>query len=159
MLTGTQVKPLGYTVARARKIATRYALRNMQARVVISRMEMHPEPFDDSGAFPTEHTNLLRVLYAGPARIYNLSDSQLDYAGEEQVFSTTYISTPMDVGGVALVSQANDMIEVTAHQDPLVQGRWFRVVTVDSGGQFPILRRHQVTGAARFAEWTYVEEP
>jgi hypothetical protein len=159
MLTGTKAKTLGYTVDRARKVARQYAERNMQATVVISRMEMHPEPFDDTGLYPTETTQLLRVLYTGPARIYNLSDSQLDYAGEEQVFSTTYISTPMDVDGVPLVSQANDMIEVTEHPDPLVQGRWFRVVTVDSGGQFPILRRHQVTGAARFAEWTYVEEP
>lgn len=159
MLTGTPLNPLGYTVERARKIATLYALRNMQAMVVISRMEMHPEFADFTGPMPTETTQLLRVLYSGPARIYNLSDSQLDYAGEEQVFSTTYISTPMDVEGVPLVSQANDMIEVLAHPDPLVQGRWFRVVTVDSGGQFPILRRHQVTGAARFAEWTYVEEP
>ena len=50
------------------------------------------------------------------------------------------------------------MIEVLDHPDPLVTGRWFRVVSVESGGQFPVVRRHMVTGAARFAEWTYVEE-
>ncbi len=158
MLEADRIKTLGYSITRAQRTAQHYALRNMQALVKISRMEMHPEYVDDTGVYPSETTQLLRVLYTGPGRVYSLNDAPMDYAGEDQVFSTTYISTPQMVGGQALVSQANDMIEVLDHPDPLVTGRWFRVVSVESGGQFPVVRRHMVTGAARFAEWTYVEE-
>lgn len=158
MISAARQRSVGYKIERAIRFAKKYALRNMQSTVIISRMEMHPERVVESFPYPKELTETLRVLYTGPARIYAAADSQMDYAGEEQVFSTVYISTPIEVDGEPLITQANDMIEVTDHPDPMMNNRWFRVVTVETGGQFPTVRRHTVTGAARFAEWTYVEE-
>lgn len=158
MLVGQPKAPLGYTVAETIRRARLYAERNMVHSVIVSRMEMHPEFGDFGVSPPTEESLLLKVIYSGPARVYGATDSTVDYAGEDQVFSNTYISTPIDVGGVPVVSQHDDLIQVTGHPDPLIVDRFFTVVTVDSGGQFPILRRHSVTGAARFAEWAYVED-
>lgn len=158
MLTGTPKQPLGYSVAESIRRARLYAERNMVHSVIISRMEMHPE-FGDFGVLPpTEESLLLKVIYSGPARVWGASDSSMDVAGETQVFSSTSITTPIDVEGVPIISQHDDLIQVTSHPDPLTVDRFFTVMTVDSGGQFPIVRRHTVTGAARFAQWAYVED-
>ena len=105
MLEADRIKTLGYSITRAQRTAQHYALRNMQALVKISRMEMHPEYVDDTGVPVGDHAAAAGAVHR-PGRVYSLNDAPMDYAGEEQVFSTTYISTPQMVGGQALVSQS-----------------------------------------------------
>lgn len=160
MLDQQPFSPPAYSIAASRWHVRRYVERNMRSSVVISRMEMRPGDVDEvSWEHPAEPVVPLRVLYSGPARIHHATDSRVDTAGEQQVFTTTWVTTPVDVGGVPLVTQKDDMVEVVSSEDPLTTGRWFQVLGVESGGLFPDFRRHQVTGASRFPEWTYVEEP
>lgn len=139
----------GYRQSTVTWLSRRFAERNMVHAVVISRMDF---PADD-GAYNTAAVPL-RVIYTGPARVSVSSGSPMDFAGEEQHFLNPTVSTPLGPE-----TQVEDMVEVTDHDDPEMVGKWFRVVSVDAGGQFPSFRQHQVTGAARFPEWTYVNEP
>ena len=78
---------------------------------------------------------------------------------EDQHFSTSYISTPMlDAEGFWVKSQVDDLIEVLVHSDPMMVNRVFRIMDVDAGGQWPVARRHMVSGAQRYSGWTWAEE-
>jgi len=137
-------------------IARRYANSNMTASITLSRPQ--GLEVDDEG-------HVVRVVpaslvYRGAARVYTASGPQASESAEEsESFSTSYISTPLvDDYGKDVLSQVNDLIEVNEHYDPLMRGRVFRVMDVDAGGQWPVVRRHMVVGAQRFAGWTWLDE-
>jgi hypothetical protein len=48
---------------------------------------------------------------------------------------------------------------VTAHEDPLMVGRYFRVADVEAGGQFPAVRRMSVAGVEATEEWVQANPP
>jgi len=128
------------------RYARRYAEANMTAAVTITRMA---EPsLDDltGGLTATEQF----VLYSGKARVYGVSGPMTMSLGEEpQYFSSTYVSIPL----AAPMPHVDDMIEVTAHHDWTLVGRTFRVMDVESGGQYPAVRRMQVTGVQNSKQW------
>ncbi len=135
-----------------------YAEGNMRAKVRIARpAEPEVSPTDDLMAIP----KVVRFVYEGRARIYTVSGPQPSFGAEEDaVFSSSFISVPLsDTKGQPVLTQVNDLIEVLEHSDGLLVGRVFRVLDVDAGGQWPAVRRHMVSGAQRFAGWTWVQEP
>lgn len=134
------------------RYARRYAEANMTAKVKITRME---EPaFDDtSGDLSALEAY---VVYEGKARVYTISGPMTMNLGEEpQYFSSTYVSIPLDV----VMPQVDDVIEVLAHGDWAVVGRKFRVMDVEGGGQYPAVRRMQVTGVQNSKQWRPNREP
>lgn len=133
----------------AGRIARQYAERNMTARVRVGR----PGGVVDGGSVSDPSTvSRRKVVYEGRARVYGVGSGGSSDVGDELTFwSSSYVSIPLSSDW----TQVDDMIEVVAHDDPDVVGRWFRVVNVDSGGQFPVVRRHTVTGAQKDPGWTW----
>lgn len=133
------------------RYARRYAEANMTATVKITRMD---EPsFDMQGELSAVE---LFVLYEGKARVYGVSGPMTMNLGEEpQYFSSTYISIPLS----ANTPRVDDVIEVLAHRDWTMVGRKFRVMDVEAGGQYPAVRRMQVTGIQRSKQWGTPGEP
>lgn len=136
--------------------ARRYVISNMTSWVRIARRDRIEVAHDGQGvAIPI----YLSLLYEGVARVYPASGPQnVDSTEESQVFASSYVSTPMkDLNGELLLTQVNDVIEVVRTSDPLLVGRYFRVIDVDAGGQWAHVRRHMVTGAERYEGWTWRE--
>jgi len=133
--------------------ATRYARMNMRAIVEIFRVK-DPEHLDQDPTAASERTD---TLYVGPGRLYSVSGGTMSQAMEDEtIFSSSYISTPMlDENNQPVMSQANDLIKINEHSDPLAMHLVFRILDVDAGGQWPSVRRHMVTGATRSATWTW----
>lgn len=128
------------------KYARRYAEANMTAQVKIVRMF---EPFLDD-ATGELHVDEQFVVYEGKARVYGVSGPMTMNLGEEpQYFSSTYVSIPYS----ATTTRVDDVIEVTAHKDWTLVGRSFRVMDVEGGGQYPAVRRMQVTGIQNSKQW------
>jgi hypothetical protein len=133
------------------RYAQRYAEANMTATVAVSRMA---EPSLDSIT-----GNLAAIeaflLYQGKARVYGVSGPMTMSLGEEpQYFSSTYVSIPL----AAPMPQVDDVVEVLTHHDWTVVGRLFRVMDVEAGGQYPAVRRMQVTGVQNSKQWTSVAQ-
>ena len=120
----------------------------MTASVKIVRMD-DPALGEDGGLAATEkHT-----VYEGKARVYGVSGPMTMNLGEEpQYFSSTYVSIPYD----AVLPRVDDVITVTAHHDWTLVGRTFRVMDVEAGGQYPAVRRMQVTGVQNSKAWVQV---
>lgn len=132
--------------------AQRFAESNMTAQVRVTR------PGD--AALDVETGELEAdagpVVYEGKGRVYSASGpATLDLGDEPQYFSTGYVSVPMvDASGSNVLPQVNDLVEVIEHPDPLMVGRRFRVMDVEAGGQFAVVRRMQVMGIQRGRSWT-----
>lgn len=137
----------------AGRMARNYAERNMTAQVRIGR----PGAVVDGVDVSHPSTVLQRkVVYLGKARVYGVGSGGSSNVGDELTFwSSSYVSIPLS----ATWTQVDDMIEVVAHEDADVVGRWFRVVNVDSGGQLPVVRRHTVSGVQRDPGWTWAVDP
>ena len=127
------------------RYARRYVEANMTAKVTITRMA---EPyFDADGKLQATE---MYVIYEGKARVYGVSGPVTMNLGEEpQYFSSTYVSIPID----STQPRVDDVIEVTSHHDWTMVGRTFRVMDVEAGGQYPSVRRMQVTGIQRSKQW------
>lgn len=126
----------------AARLSRRYAVRNMTATVDIYR----GGAVDDHGnvSMPTDAT-VAAAIYSGPARVYSLASGGSTQLGEmTQFLASSYVSIPT----TATPTQADDLIRVSAHDDDDVVGRWFRVMAIDGGGQFPVVRRHTVVGVS-----------
>lgn len=136
--------------------ATRYVRSNMRCLVKIGRIR---ELEQDDEYDAVIHPIYAEVVYAGQARIYSTSGPQnIDSSEESAVFATSNITTPMvNQDGSLVLTQANDIIEVVSNPDPLIQGRFFRILDVEAGGQWPHSRRHMVVGAERYEGWTWIE--
>lgn len=138
-------------------IARTFAERNMLAKVRIVRTA-DPVQSDENAIIVSPVPASL--LYEGKARVYTVSGPSSDMSMDEpQAFSTSYISIPLPKELEApVLTQVDDLIEVTEHFDQMIVGRVFRVLDVDGGGQWPVVRRHMVSGAARYSGWTWVDE-
>lgn len=137
-----------------RRLAERYARRfaesNMIATVRVTRMG---EPVLDPATGALDASPQV-LVYEGKARVYAVSGPMTYSLGEEpQYFSGSYVSIPLFRAVGESDPQVDDVVEVLADPDPLVVGRMFRVVDVESGGQFPSARRMQVTGVQRSRNW------
>lgn len=133
--------------------AQRYANRNMTATVAIFRTA------DPDHTGPIAQAEITDVLYEGPGRVYTVSGQQSMVGGseEEVVYATSYVTTPLfDPAGLPVMSQIADMVVIRDHlYDPLVENLVFRILDIDSAGQWIAARRHLVTGAQRTVSWTW----
>lgn len=133
-------------------LATRFALRNMGDAVLITRMAQTGENPDGTIVGIPEST-----VYEGKARFPNVTGPVTYQLGEEpQYFSSTYVSVPVldPVSGQPVLPMVDDVVSVTAHPDQLMVGRKFRVMDVETGGQFGPVRRMQLTGIQPSKQWT-----
>lgn len=136
-------------------IARRHVERVMNSKVRIGRMD-HVDDQDDPTKPST--TKILRTVYCGPARLYSLAGGggPQEFGDGLGYMSSSYISIPLT--DQKCWTQVDDMIEVLGHPDPDTVGRVFRVMDVDGGGQFPVVRRHTVTSIQRSPQWTWPAE-
>jgi Family of unknown function (DUF6093) len=130
------------------RYARRYAEANMTAQVKITRMD--EAVLDESGGLTATE---MHTVYEGKGRVYGVSGPMTMNLGEEpQYFSSTYVSIPYD----ATMPRVDDVIKVTEHYDETLVGRTFRVMDVEAGGQYPAVRRMQVTGVQNSKAWVQV---
>jgi hypothetical protein len=132
-------------------LATRYANRNMGDLGFITRPAATQENPDGTIVGVPSGT-----IYEGPMRCYNITGPVTYQLGEEaQYFSSSYISVPMlhPMTGQIVAPMIDDIITVTMHPDALVINKLFRVMDVESGGQFNPVRRMQVTGVQPSKQW------
>lgn len=130
----------------AARYAQSFAESNMIYHIKITRMG---DPKFDSATGSVEASEIF-VLYEGKARVYTISGPVQMGVGEEPTFySSTYVSIPVQ----SPLPMVNDMIEIIYAPDSAVVGRQFRVMDVESGGQFPATRRVQVTGIQPSKQW------
>lgn len=140
--------------ATIQRLARKYTEANMIASVRIARMS---EPTEGDELDWRNTATTLRVVYEGKGRLWGVSGgSETDYGDEVTAFSSTYVSIPLtDSDGNPPDVMVDDIVVVTAHTDPAVVGRAFRVMDVDAGGQFPAARRLQVTSVQKSREWVF----
>lgn len=141
--------PAPVNTALVSRYVQRYAEYNMTAGVRIMRMT--DVLFgSDTGVVEAQESEL---VYEGPARVYTISGPSTYNLGEEpQYFSGSYVTVPITADPVPMV---DDVVEVLTHLDPAVVGRRFRVMDVESGGQYPGYRRLQVTGVQSSKQWDH----
>jgi len=126
----------------------RFAESNMRSTVTIVRKA--PALFNDvtgelAAASPT-------LVYQGRARV-SPDSGPLNYSfgDEQQHFTSAVISVPVSA---PILPMVDDVVTVTAHPgDPVMVGRTFAVMDVESGGQWLSSRRLQVTGVQASPEW------
>lgn len=147
-----------YSTRTSAYIARVYAERNMTAGVVIMRPDV-PGFRPDTGHL--DATSMGEV-YSGKARVYTVSGPVTMGIGDEPTYySSTYVSIPLavedpfsrPVSEVAESPRVDDIVQVTAHLDPLMVDRFFRVVDVEAGSQFPACRRMQCVGIQDSKQW------
>lgn len=88
-------------------------------------------------------------IYAGRARVHALTSAvQMGFGDEPQYMVTGRISIPLrDTAGELTDPRVNDMVLVVTSRDAHVVGRSFRVMHVDSGGQYNDVTTMTVVGA------------
>lgn len=138
--------------ALAVEYARRYAESNMTATVTITRYAA-PDLNDVTGRLnPVRLTG----VYTGKARVYVLVGPILLGIGDEsQEFQNSYVSIPISAwlpNDLDVLTEyetdvrVDDVVHIDAHSDPGLVGRSFRVTDVESGGQYPAVRRMHVMG-------------
>lgn len=144
------ITPLSMQYARG------YAERNMTAKVKITRPA--PASLDDESGDLSAVTE--SVVYIGKARMYPASGPVTMNLGEEvQYFQSSNVSIPLYSNGEPTRPQVDDIIEILEHPDALAVGKFYRVMDVETGGQFQSVRRMQVVGAQRWRSWTATNRP
>lgn len=127
--------------------ARAFAEANMQATV---RIERPTEPVfnrdtGDLGMAPDA------IVYIGKARVYSVTGPATYALGDEpQYYSSSFVSIPQGMAEPRI----DDVVEVLAHPDPSLVGRFFRVQDVEAGGQMPAVKRMQVVGIQPSRGWT-----
>lgn len=133
-------------------LATRFALRNMGDAVLVTRMADTQEQPDGTLVGVPDTT-----VYEGIARFYNVSGPVTYQLGEEpQYFSSSYVSIPVidPATGQPTEPMIDDVVTALEHPDPLMVNKLFRVMDVESGGQFGPVRRLQLTGVQPSKQWS-----
>jgi hypothetical protein len=101
-------------------------------------------------------------VYEGKARIYNVQGPLTMGVGDEPTYySSTFVSIPLDVEvasefpvlPVPQSPRVDDIVQVEKHRDLLMVNRYFRVVDVEAGSQFPVARKMQVVGIQASKQW------
>lgn len=150
-------KPLFSTKVSA-YIARVYAERNMNASLVISR-PANPILATNTGELQAE---TMFEVYSGKARVYNVQGPLTMGIGDEPTyFSSTYVSIPLALTSsfddpqseIAESPRVDDIIQISTHIDPLMVNRYFRVMDVEAGSEFPAVRRMQCVGIQASKQW------
>lgn len=119
--------------------ARAYAEANMQSTVTIARRSKPVFDQTTGRLAPGAPT----TIYTGIARIYDVTGGTMMLLGEDpQYVRSSFVSIPMS----APVPQVDDVVEVTAHPDPALIGKFFKITDVSAGGQLPAARRLSVQG-------------
>lgn len=148
-----------YDTRAALLLARRYAESNMTAQVRIIRMDKIRPDYVQRGQWDADE---LFDVYQGKARVYNVAGPVTMGIGDApSYYSTTYVSIPsMEIDPLSNPSQyaglsprVDDIVEVLKHDDPYMIDRKFRVLDVEAGGQFPVVRRMQVIGIQASKQW------
>lgn len=147
-MTNWPISPLAMRYARG------FAERNMTAKVRITRPA--PASLQPNGELEAVAAS---VVYEGKARVYPATGPvTMNLGDENQYFQNSNVSVPLYDGGVPVLPQVDDIVEVLWHDDPLFLNRVFRVMDVEAAGQIPTVRRMQVMGVQRWRSWTPEEK-
>lgn len=133
----------------ATPMARAYAKGNMIARVRIDRptSPVFDPVTGELGMGPDE------TIYEGMARVASVQGPTQYFLGDEpQAYSNTLVSIPIE----ATKPRVDDVVEVLAHPDLEIIGRFFRVLDVEAGGHMPVVHRMQVVGIAPSRQWEEV---
>jgi hypothetical protein len=157
--------PLNYDVTLPRYstragayIARVYAERNMNASVRIWRPDS-PDFMPSDGKL---YADEMFQVYEGKARVYTVSGPLTMGVGDEPTYySSTMVSIPLALTDpysspeleIPQSPRVDDVVQVTSHPDPLMMDRYFRVVDVEAGSQFPVTRRMQCVGIQASKQW------
>lgn len=148
-----------YNSKEALLMARRYAESNMTADVRIIRMDAIREDYVKKGQWDADE---LFDIYRGKARVYNVSGPLTMGIGDSpSYYSSTMVSIPSmeldplsnPLRNAGLSPRVDDIVEILYHEDPYMIDRKFRVLDVEAGGQFPAVRRMQVTGIQASKQW------
>jgi hypothetical protein len=148
-----------WALEQARRTATVYAEGNMTSVVEIWRFpDIDSAPIAANG--DVDATGASLVYAAGPARLSNGSGPVTYTLGEQvEFFTSAGGSIPLEVAGVPTDPQVNDLLHVLGSDDPVMAGRWFRVVDVEVTGTLAVVRRMQLVGIQRSPTWTDTTTP
>lgn len=136
----TALRPFSTRVAL--EIARRYAVRNMNARVRVSRMAAPTPSAGGSSEATVEET-----VYEGAGHLSVLSGPMTMGLGDvPQFFATTTLSIPVETALGRIDPMVNDMVLVVSQDDPMAVGRVFRVMHVAAAGLLPVVHSLQLTG-------------
>ena len=140
-------------------IARVYAERNMDAQVRIFRPDT-PDFMPQTGKL---YADEMFEVYEGKARVYTVAGPLTMGVGDEPTYySSTYVSIPLATDDpfaspvpqeIAQSPRVDDIVQVYRHRDPLMVDRYFRVVDVEAGSQFPSSRRMQCVGIQASKQW------
>lgn len=148
-----------YNTREALLMARRYAESNMTAEVRIVRMDKIRPDYVVDGQWNADE---MMDVYRGKARVYNVQGPLTMGIGDApSYYSSTYVSIPsMELDPLSKPSQfaglsprVDDLVEVVYHDDPYMIDRKFRVLDVEAGGQFPVVRRMQCVGIQASKQW------
>ena len=91
------------------------------------------------------------TVYEGAGRVWTVAGPlTMGICDEISTFSSTFVSIPMS----ADLPHVDDLVEITAHSDPTMVGRAYRVMDVEAGSQIPAARKMQVQGIQSSPEWS-----
>ena len=137
-----------YSTAFALDAAQRYAESNMTATVRVSRLA-DPTLDTNTGILSADPAG--DTVYEGAGRVWTVAGPLTMGIGDElSTFSSTFVSIPMS----ADLPHVDDLVEITAHSDPTMVGRAYRVMDVEAGSQIPAARKMQVQGIQSSPEWS-----
>lgn len=137
-----------YSTEFALDAAQRYAESNMTATVRVSRLA-DPTLNVTTGILTADPAG--DTVYEGAGRVWTVAGPLTMGIGDElSTFSSTFVSIPMS----ADLPHVDDLVEITAHSDPTMVGRAYRVMDVEAGSQIPAARKMQVQGIQAGPEWS-----
>lgn len=137
-----------YSTEFALDAAQRYAESNMTATVRVSRLA-DPTLNVTTGVLTADPAG--DTVYEGAGRVWTVAGPLTMGIGDElSTFSSTFVSIPMS----ADLPHVDDLVEITAHSDPTMVGRAYRVMDVEAGSQIPAARKMQVQGIQSSPEWS-----
>lgn len=89
------------------------------------------------------------LVYEGDARVHRMAAPvQMGFGDEPQYMVSGTVSVPFhDASGAVVQPQVNDMVVVLSHHDRKLEGRSFRVMHVDAGGEFEEMVQMSVMGS------------
>lgn len=124
--------------------------------------------FDEESGVVSADEDMAEVVYEGRGRVYTVSGPVTYSLGDQnQYMSASYVSVPVTVtsrvNGAEVVEvvrpRNDDLVLVLEHDDPVMVGRWFRVMDVEAGGQWIAARRMQVVGVQWSRHWQRTVDP
>jgi hypothetical protein len=135
-----------FSVAQARARARVFTNTRMRAVVRISRTRLGPV---------VDGTQLMEpgaTVYEGPAKVSGGSGPVTYTVGEEvQYYSSAKAGIPIMDGPEPTAPQVSDLLQVLEHDDPLMVGRRWRIVDVETQGELVEERVLQLVGVQSYS--------